>query len=245
MKHIIACLSLIFMSQIAFAQNYDELKILYADGAYKKLVSKAINITENDKRKKEIPPYLWAAKALYKISLLGDTDERYKNSYKDAIKYLGKGVKYDIKYNEAGTINDEQFIEFFEEFQMTLFTRITNEFDGGQPKRAYSWSVKYNKISEHIVGAKYLAGACKFLDADPGTSRQLWIEADKLLAEVTSIDNWSEADQKMLMYGVLYSADALKNKRQKDKAKVLLNKVAQWFEEDEVWQDKYDEIVNS
>ena len=49
----------------------------------------------------------------------------------------------------------------------------------------------------------------------------------------------------MFMYGVLYSADALKNKRQKDKAKELLNKVAQFFEEDETWKEKYDEIVNS
>ncbi|MFT6983612.1 MAG: hypothetical protein ACJAUD_002391 [Crocinitomicaceae bacterium] len=245
MKNIIACLSLIFMSQMTFSQNYDELKILYADGAYKKLVAKAIKITENDNSKKEVPPYIWAAKGLHKIHLSGDPDETYKNAYKDAIKYLGKGVKYDIKINDGATLADDEFVDFFEEFQMSLLTRIRNDFDAGQPKKAYSWAVKYNKITANLVGSKYLAGACKFLDSDPGTSRALWIEADKLLKDVTSIEGWSEADKKMLMYGVLYSADALKNKRQKDKAKELLNKVAQFFEEDEIWKEKYDQIVNS
>lgn len=245
MKHIIACLSLILMSQTVISQDYDELTILYADGAYKKLVSKAIKITENDKTKKEVPPYIWAAKGLYKISLSGDNDEKYKGSYKDAIKYLGKAVKYDIKANDGATIANEQFVEFFEEFQMSLFKRIQGELDGGQPKKAYSWAVKYNKITEELVGSKYLSGACKFLASDPGSSRVLWIEADNLLKEVTSIESWTEADKKMFMYGVLYSADALKNKRQKDKAKVLLNKVAQFFEEDEIWKEKYDAIVNS
>ncbi|NRA12644.1 MAG: hypothetical protein HRT57_11875 [Crocinitomicaceae bacterium] len=244
MKRIITCLSLIFMSQIVFSQNYDELKILYADGNYKKLVAKAIKIIENDKRKKEIPPYIWAARGLHKIHLSGDSDEKYKNAYKDAIKYLGKGTKYDLKYNDGATMADEEFIDFVQEFQMTLCNRVTNEFDGETPKKAYSWAIKYNKISENIVGAKYIAGACKFVIADPGTARVLWKEADLLLKDITSLDTWSEADNKMLMYGILYSAEALKGKRQLDKAKILLNKVAQWFEEDETWKEKYDDIVN-
>ena len=77
-----------------------------------------------------------------------------------------------------------------------------------------------------------------------GTSRSLWNEGDELLKEVTSIDSWSEADKKMLMMGIYYSAKALKNKRQKEKAKVLMNKIAQWFEGDEEFKALYDEIVN-
>lgn len=242
MKHIITCLALIFMSQTTFGQNYDELKILFADEDYKKLVAKAIKITENDKRKKEVPPYIWAAKGLYKISESGDPDEKYKNAYKDAIKYLGKGLKYDLKLNDGSTF--EEFSEFTDMFQLTLFNRINNEMEADSYKKAYSWSVKYPKITTQKVGAKYLAGACKYMDSDPGTSRVLWNEGDELLKEVTSIDSWSEADKKMLMMGIYYSAKALKNKRQKEKAKVLMNKIAQWFEGDEEFKALYDEIVN-
>ena len=65
-----------------------------------------------------------------------------------------------------------------------------------------------------------------------------------MLAEVTSIDGWSQADKDMLMMGILGSAQALANKRQKDKAKALMNKVAQFFEDNEIWKAKYDDIVN-
>lgn len=242
MKYIITCLGLIFMSQIAFAQDYDELKILYADGNYKKLVARAIKITENDKRKKEVPPYFWAAKGLYKISESGEDDEKYKNAYKDAIKYFGKGLKYDLKLNDGGTL--EEFQEFADMFQLSLYHRINNEYEAGLFKKAYSWSVKYQKISANLAGAKYFSGACKTLDSDPGSARTFWNDGEEMLKEITSIDGWSEADKKMLMMGILYSAEVLKSKRQKDKAKILMNKVAQWFEEDEVWIAKYDEIVN-
>lgn len=242
MKYIITCLALLLVGSKAFAQNYDELKILFADENYKKLVAKAIKITENDKRKKEVPPYIWAAKGLHKIHLSGDSDPKYKKAYNDAIKYLGKGMKYDIKINDGATI--EEFSEFIGEFQMSLFTRINNEFEAGAPKKAYSYSIKYQKITQNPVGAKYLAGACKLLDSDPGTSRTLWIEGEKLLKEVTSIESWSQADKDMLMMGIIYSAEALKGKRQLDKAKTLLNKVAQWFEDNEIWKEKYDGIVN-
>ena len=48
----------------------------------------------------------------------------------------------------------------------------------------------------------------------------------------------------MLKLGVLYSAEGLKKSRQESKAKALLGKVGQWFEDDDDWQTRYDEIVN-
>ena len=48
----------------------------------------------------------------------------------------------------------------------------------------------------------------------------------------------------MLMMGVYYSARALKSKRQTEKAKAFMNKIAQWFEGNEDFKELYDEIVN-
>ena len=44
--------------------------------------------------------------------------------------------------------------------------------------------MKYPKITKNTVGAKYIAGACKYLVSDPGTSRTLWNEGDALLKEI-------------------------------------------------------------
>ena len=152
------------------------------------------------------------------------------------------GLKYDIKYNNGETFVEHQ--EFSDLFQLSLQELIDNEVVSGNYKRAYGWAIKYQKITTHEVGAKYLMGACKFEDMDKATARTLWQEADKELATITSLDGWSEADKKMLKSGVLYSAAAMIKGRQNDSARALLNKVAQWFEEDEDWKSRYDAVVN-
>lgn len=244
MKNILTLLSFMYLSTLAFGQrpNYDDLKILYADANYEKLAKVAASYTEKDKTKKDILPYIWLSKGLYKISLSGNPDPNFKNAYKDAIKYLSKGIKYDLKYNDGATIDEHK--EFLDKFQLSLQEIIDNEMTSGNVKRAYSWAIKYQKITMNPVGTKYIMGACKFEDQDKPSARTFWQEGEKLLAEVTSIEGFSEADKIMLRNGILASAEAMIKGRQNDSARALLNKAAQWFEEDEVWQQRYDEIVN-
>ena len=224
------------------APNYDDLKILYADANYEKLVKVCERYTLNDKTKKHVLPYLWFAKGLYKISLSGTTDEKFKNAYKSAIKYLSKGIKYDIKYNEGSTLEEES--EFIDLFQLSLVEVIEDEVTAESYKKGYAWAIKYQKITLKLVGAKYIAGACKYFDQDKTTARMLWKEGEALMAEITDIESWSEADRKLLKLGVLYSASAMKKSRQEDKARALLGIAAQWFEDDEDWEELYNEIVN-
>lgn len=244
MKNILTLLSFLYLSTLAFGQapSYDDLKILYADANYEKLAKVAASYTEKDKSSKDVLPYIWLSKGLYKISLSGNSNPAFKNAYKDAIKYLSKGIKYDLKYNDGVTIEEHK--EFLDKFQLSLQEVIDNEMTSGNVKRAYSWGIKYQKITMNPVGAKFIMGACKFEDQDKPSARTLWQEGDKMLAEITSIEGYSEADRKMLKKGVLASAASMVKGRQNDSARALLNKVSQWFEEDEDWQDLYDEIVN-
>jgi hypothetical protein len=247
MKHLVAIFSFLLLSITVNSQTreYKDLVILFADGtydSYKKLVKQAEKYTLKDATKKDPVPYFWLAKGLYKISISGTDDENYKNAYKDAIKFLGKGIKYDIKYNDGSYAVEES--EFLGMFQLTLFETANNEISDGGFKRGFSWVLKYSKISNKKVGTNYLMGACKYESGDKTSAREYWKNADKGLEEIESLEGWSEADRNMLKYGVLYSAGALKKARQTDKAKTLVGKVSQWFEEDEDWQDLYDEIVN-
>ncbi len=244
MKHILTLISLLTISLIGRAQSpdYTDLRILYADANYEKLAKEAEKYTNDDKTKKDILPYIWLSKGLYKISLSGTDDEKFKNAYKDAIKFLGKGIKYDLKYNDGATIEEER--EFIDQFQMSLYELIINEIGAESYKRGSAWAIKYQKISVNTVGSSYIMGACKFFDNDKQGAREKWQEGEKLLEEIESIENWSDADKNMLKMGVLYSAKAMIKGRQESKAQDLLGKVSQWFENDEDWQTQYDEIVN-
>ena len=84
MKRIIGLFILLMSNFLAQAQapGFDDLKILYADANYEKLVKVAENYTLKDELKKDPIPFVWLAKGLYKISLSGSDDEKYKTAYK-------------------------------------------------------------------------------------------------------------------------------------------------------------------
>lgn len=77
-----------------------------------------------------------------------------------------------------------------------------------------------------------------------------WKEVDIWLVEVKDFDFWSEVEKELLKMGVMVMVDVYVSVKQVDKVKVLLNKVKQWYEEnedykvDEEFMVKYDFIVN-
>lgn len=241
MRRLLTLLSIFLISVAAKAQapEYNDLKILYADENYPKLVKEAEKYTTKDDTAKDPIPYIWMAKGLYKISLSGTTDDDFKSAYKDAIKYLAKAFKYDLKYNEGVNLAEEK--EFIDMFQMSLMETIVNELSSDNMKKAFSWAIKYWKITEHEVGTKFMLGATKF-DEDKTGAKDYWKDGKALLDETTSIDGWSEADVQMLKLGILYSAKAMKSGRQEEYAKEILDKATPWFEGDEEWQQLYDEF---
>jgi hypothetical protein len=219
--------------------NYDDLKILYADANYEKLVKVAENYTLKEDLTKDPIPYVWLAKGLYKISLSGTDDEKFKNAYKDAIAAVGKALKND---KDGTKLTDHA--EFIEEFQLSMVTMIENDLTAKDYNKASGWVIKYYKITKNPVGAKFLDGASKYRKADKGGANTAWKEAETMLSKITSIEDWTEADKKMLKMGVLQTAECYIASKQREKAKNILNKVAQWYEGDEEFKAKYDEIVN-
>ena len=140
MKNLLSLLFIVVLSNLSLAQppEYDDLKILYADADYEKLAKVAGSYTEKDNTKKDILPYIWLGKGLYKISLSGTTDEKFKNAYKDAIKYLKKGMRYDLKYNDGAVFAEHE--EFLNKFQMSLVEIIDNEVAAESYRRAFGWA---------------------------------------------------------------------------------------------------------
>jgi hypothetical protein len=233
--------TVLFISGFASAQGptYDDLQILYADGNYDKLIKTSEGYTQKEKSSKDALPYFWLGRGLYKVSQSGTDEERYKNAYKDAIAAIGKAIKQD----KTGEVQRE-YSEFFVEFKMSLVEMIANDASLPDYKKASSWVLKYYKLVPTSLGAKYMEGACKFRNADKGGANTCWKDAEKRLSALSTIEDWDKADKELLKLGILETAACYVSTRQVDKAKTLLGKVAQWYEGDEDFQAKYDEIVN-
>jgi hypothetical protein len=232
--------TVLFISGLVNAQapSYDDLQILYADGNYDKLIKSAESYTQKEKTSSDPLPYFWMGRGLYKMSQSGTDEERYKNAYKDAVGVVGKAIKLD----KAGDVQRE-YSEFFDEFRMSLVELIGNDASGGDYKKANSWVLKYYKLNPNSVGAKYMEGACKYRNADKGGANAAWKDADKRVGTLT-FDELNNAEKQLLKIGVIQTAECYVATKQTEKAKTLLGKVAQWYEEDEEFKTKYDEIVN-
>lgn len=181
--------------------------------------------------------HLWLSKALYKMSLSGNPDERYKNAYKDAMGALGKAIKLD----KDGAVQEKEE-KFITEFKSSMVESIGNEM--AVPKKALGMVMKYYKIVPNSIGAKYFEGAVKYLDGDKGGANTAWKDAQTKLDAATDVESWSAPDKELLKLGVMLTADCYVKGKQVDKAKAVLGKVAQYFENDEAFKAKYDEIVN-
>jgi len=239
MKNLMCLFLLLISSFMSFSQepDFDDLKILFADAKYEKLVASAHKYSQKEHLKKHPLPFMWMAKGLYKISTSGTPSPKYKDPYKEAIGYISKALKID---KDSSCRNTHQ--EFIGEFQMSLVERVTNAVSSEKFKDASGWAVKYYKITAHPIGSKYIEAAAKFRSGDKGAASSLWKDCEKLLPEITDLVGWAEADEVLFKIGVMMTSECYIAAHQEDKAVALYNKVAPWFGEDEEFKTRYDEI---
>lgn len=242
MKKLVGSICLFFIAATGFSQkSYDDLRILYADGNYEKLSKVADKYTNDDKTKKDVEPYLWLSKGLYKIHVGGNADPVFKNAYKESINALNKAIKMD---KDGSVMSDVDNKEYWEMLQNSVVEQIDNDISTGNFRKAFGNVTSYKKLSKNLVGQIYLEGACKFRADDKSTGFTLWKTADDQLKKITTLDDWSPADKEMLKMGAIQVAECYVSIKKVDVAKTMLNKVAQWFEEDEDFKEVYDKIVN-
>lgn len=243
MKKIIALVILVSGSFQVFGQapDYNDLKILFADGKYEKLIKYADNYTQKEDLKKDPIPYVWLAKGLHKMSVSSSKDEKFKNAFKEAIGAMTKAFKID----KDSTLMNE-FGEFIGEFQVALSEYITNDLTAKDYAKASGWAMKYSKISYHPIGAQYIDGAAKYRKADKGTALTIWKTADaeitKMIAKNEAVSEWTEADLSLFKVGIFSTVECLIDGKQVAKAKALLSKVEPLFAEDEEFKTRAEEL---
>lgn len=219
--------------------TYDDLIILHADGNFEKLIKESTKYSEKENSKNDAIVYYWLAKGYYKISFVADRDEDYKNAFKDCFTAIGKCLGKD----KDGKVLAEN-AEFFSEVKKTLIETIRNDLDAKDYRKAAGWASKVYKITPNDIGAKYLEGACKFRVQDKGGANALWKESETLLSKIKSVENFKSEDLELFRIGVLETVECYLAMKQVEKAKTLMGKVAQWFQNDEIFKAKYDTIIN-
>ena len=218
---------------------YDDLLIYYADGDYEKLVSKADKYIGNDKTKNDALPYLYSSKGNFEMSKDQKYDEDYPKAFNNAIGMAGKAIKKD----KDGSMYSEHE-NFYTDLKTSVVEEIKNMVDQEDYSRMRGTVMKLQRLDPADVGSHFLLCAAQYQIKDKGSAKLTLKKAQIKLDEIESVDSWREIDFEMMRIGVSEYAKYLVKMRQCDKAKDILNKVKQWFEEDEDFLRMYDDIVN-
>jgi len=238
-------LLLLFVSGAVFNSysqppGYDDLIIYYADGSYEKLLKKAEKYTISDKTKKDPIPFLYLSKCNFEMSKDQKWLEKYPKAFNDAIRFAGNVIKKD----KSGEVYDEN-INYFTELKVAVVEDIKNLVDEGSYPKLMGYIAKLHRFSKDDVGSYFLRAAAQYQQKDKGGGKLSQKEAWERLDAVTSVDDWRPIDLEMLRIGVIEYCNAQINvMRQTDPAKKLLGKVKQWFEDDEIFMEYYDKIMN-
>lgn len=239
MKKLLTIITTLLISLSSFSQNnYEDLLISKADGKWEDLIKKSERYTLKGSTEKDAVPYYYLAYGLYKISFQADRGDRYKNAYKDAFTAIGKMLRNDKDGSVA-----EEYAEFIDELKLSLLEIIQNEVENDEHRRAFGWVMRFYKFGRDYTPVYYLEGALRYRNKDKSTAAVKWKAGDELLKE-DNINSWSEPDKKIFMLGLYESAKALKEDRQIDRARDVMNIGAPYFEENKRWKVYYDEIVN-
>ena len=221
--------------------DFNDLKILFADRNYEKLVKQAEKYTTKEDLAKNPVPYLWMSRGLYEISLSGTDNANFKNAYKDATSFLGKAISKD---KDGTQLADHR--EFIDTFQISLARRIVDDISIKDYAKAGVSLMNYSKVTRNAdAGAKYLDGALKFMKGDKGGANPIWLKANEVIAKkpITSMDDWSDADKLIFKLGIMYTSECYVKAKKLDKAKALISAYYKFYEEDQEYKTRHDEIV--
>ena len=218
---------------------YDDLLIYYADGDYEKLVSKAEKYIGNDKTKNDALPYLYCSKGYFEMAKDEIYDDDYPKAYNLSIQNAGKAIKKD----KDGSMYADQ-LPYYTAIKSSVVEEIENMVDQEDYSRLRGTVMKLQRLDPADVGSHYLLAACQYQIKDKGSAKLTVKEAHKRLDAIESVEDWREVDFKMLRIGVMEYARYFVKIRQPDKADDIMNKVKQWYEDDETFMEEYNAIVN-
>jgi hypothetical protein len=212
-----------------FAQDYQDLLLLYVDEKYDKLLEKSIKYTESDKTKNDAMPFLYASKAYYEMS----KDHKYKsdfpNAYVEALAWAGKYRKKDKSYSYKTEAEPH-----IEKLKKEILEEVDNAFlDGTEKsyKKALGSLKKVIVFDPECIGAELLRGELEILLKNKAEGTKFVNEAMKKVNAVgkeIEFSNLTETQQLYLKFALMTKAKLLLSSS-KSQAKDIMGKGHQYF----------------
>lgn len=213
----------------AFAQeDFEDLRILYMDGDYEKLIKKAERYAEKEDTRKSADPYLYLSKAYYEISKSEEYSEDYPpdKAFRDALKWAKKYRRKDAE----GALFAENDLYFRELKESAL-----REAGGQMAEEKYSRARRYyDAISDFDPddpGAWLMLAYCQMKERNVRESEMSYTEAGKVLHN-TDVSKLNSVERRLLLEGVLNYSDYLVKEGKRDSARATLNLAAPALEGD-------------
>jgi hypothetical protein len=247
-------LGLLFSMNMVKAQvDAEALLSLWIDQKYDKLVVKAMKYTEKDDTKNEPLPYLYAAKAFFRISLDEswlEKNEEFKSARREALNYAAKYTKKDK--NKTFAVEAE---EFFAEMKPVLYEEAMNDFDANNYKKQGSVMKKITEFDPNFVGGYFGVGLNYYGSQNKTEGKKTVEDGLKRMKDLTTFDSYIDADKKFLCYIMYKTAEFLSANREKALAVKLIQAGKSYFENTETedtemnemhkkYQEVYNKLVN-
>lgn len=216
---IVLAASLICVAIVSKSQDqFEDLRILYMDEKYEKLISKSTNYVENDKTRKSPEPYLYMSKAYFEISQREQYNEDYppEKAFRNAMKWA---AKYRRKDKEGILYYDNDM--YFQELKKSAI----NEAAGLMSDEKYSRAKRYYDgicdFDPEDAGAWLMLGYCQLKIRNVTEAKMNYKQAGVVL-NTRDMTTLNSTERKLLLNGVVTYSEYLTTEGMRDSARTTL-----------------------
>jgi hypothetical protein len=208
--------------------EFEDLRNLYMDEKYEKLISKGEKYVADDKTRKSADPYLYLSKAYFEISKLEEFNEEYppEKAFSNALKWASKYRKKDPE----GALFSENDL-YFRELKQSAMQEAAGFMSDGKYSRAKRYYDAICKFDPEDPGAWLMLGYAQVQMKSMTESKLAFKEAGKVLNTV-DVTRLNSVERKLLLLGTVNYAEYLVEEGMRDSARVTLNLAAPALEGD-------------
>lgn len=222
---IVAACVLLFANMNVYAQSdedFEDLRNLYIDEKYEKLISKGERYLGKTDTRKEPAPYLYLSKAYYELSRMEDMKEEYppEKTFANALKWA---TKYRKKDPEGVLFRENEL--FFEELKKTALLDAAGFMSDQKYSRAKRYYDSMTKFDPDDAGAWLLLGYCQAQMRSMTEANMTFKTAGEVLHS-TDVSNLNIQDKKTLREGGINYAEYLIEEGRRDSARATLDLLA-------------------
>jgi hypothetical protein len=216
-------------------EDFEDLRILYMDGKYEKLIKKADRYTDDDDTRKDPTPYLYLSKAYYEMSRMEEFAEDYppEKAFRDALKWASKYRRKD----KQGELFDENDL-YFRELKESALIEANGLISDQKYSRAKRYFDSICDFDPTDPGAWLMLGICKVEIRNVREAEMDFQKAGEVL-HTRDLSTLNSIERKLLRDGILTYSDYLVEQSMRDSARVTMELAKPVLEGDREFDMKY------